>query len=343
MEAIYLDKQSCMDMKTINCIADSNDTFYSLGIDTSNYTTSVAIIDNQYNIIGDERIPLEVSKGLRGLRQSDAVFKHINHLPRLIEKVFSNIDNGLIGCISVSTSPRPIPDSYMPVFISGQAISKSIASALNTHCFEFSHQEGHIRAGTFFQLEKWKDFNALHISGGTTEVLQVKGNHSRYEIEIIGGSKDISIGQLLDRIGVKMGLPFPSGKYLDELVSNYHGQKTKLLKNIYIDKTQMNLSGIETQCFKFLDKDIHHETLVCDLFDKIVQALHSVIVNTCRITGCTNMLLVGGVAASKYIRKHLELNLKNIGIHLYFADPKYSTDNAVGIAALGMDKLMKNE
>lgn len=314
-----------------------------LGIDTSNYTTSMAVLDHKYNLMADERIILEVSKGSRGLRQSDAVFQHIKNIPVLTEKIFSKINREWIQCMSVSSRPRPIENSYMPSFVSGQAIAKTLSSVLNCDYKTFSHQEGHIRAGYLYSEFNMEDEAiVLHLSGGTTELLQVKRINNGYKINIIGGTQDISFGQLIDRIGVQLGCSFPAGKYMDEIAINYIGESTQFLKKIYINDTNINLSGIETQCLRYLAQNVDHHALVNELFIKISDALKLIIVNAVSKIGCKNILLVGGVSSSQMIRSHLKKVLENEDLKLCFSEPSLSTDNAVGIAALAMDQLINN-
>ena len=88
-----------------------------LGIDTSNYTTSMALVNNEGQVLADERILLKVKKGMRGLRQSEALFQHIRNLPALSEKIMrakENYGDFNIRAIGASSKPRPVEDSYMP-------------------------------------------------------------------------------------------------------------------------------------------------------------------------------------------------------------------------------------
>ena len=117
-----------------------------LGFDTSNYTTSVACCgDVSLNI----RKLLEVKKGERGLRQSDALFQHIKSLPDLFRELSEKINMNDVKGIGVSVSPRSVNGSYMPVFIAGQSFAKVCADALGVPIYTFSHQEGHIMAGIY--------------------------------------------------------------------------------------------------------------------------------------------------------------------------------------------------
>ena len=116
---------------------------FSLGIDTSNYKTSVAVVNTEGDIICNLQKYLDVKKGERGLRQSAALFQHVNNLPELLQTAFSEIKGrGEIDCVCTSAKPRPIEGSYMPVFNAGVSAGKMLASALDAAYLEFSHQEG---------------------------------------------------------------------------------------------------------------------------------------------------------------------------------------------------------
>lgn len=79
---------------------------YILGIDTSNYKTSIAVIDHKKHIICDLRRFLTVKQGERGLRQSDALFQHIQNLPELMEEMRRMFD-GRIDAVACSFRPPP--------------------------------------------------------------------------------------------------------------------------------------------------------------------------------------------------------------------------------------------
>ena len=96
-----------------------------LGLDTSNYTTSVALFDGETGVnLG--RL-LEVRPGELGLRQSDALFQHVKHLPQLLEQ----LEIGDIRAVGASTRPRAVEGSYMPCFLAGESQGRGIAAALS--------------------------------------------------------------------------------------------------------------------------------------------------------------------------------------------------------------------
>ena len=223
-----------------------------LGIDTSNYTTSLAITDINGKIVTDRRKLLTVKQGERGLRQSHALFQHMENLPEMLLSLFGDIDKNCIGAVAASSRPRPVEGSYMPVFKAGVNYGKVMAAGLGVPFFEFSHQEGHLEAvRRHSSLSEEPEYLAYHLSGGTCELLHVKNG----VVGILGGSKDLSFGQVIDRVGVAMGLEFPAGKKMDLIAVDFrdkHGSAGKtiaktgvLLKKIPIDGFEINLSGIE--------------------------------------------------------------------------------------------------
>src|SRR5690554_1693648 len=97
-----------------------------VGIDASNYTSSMAVFDDDQSIVFEKRIPLEVKRGNRGLRQSDAVFMHIKNFSIILEELKKDKGNNIILAVGASTKPRPLKDSYMPVFIVSQALGQAV-------------------------------------------------------------------------------------------------------------------------------------------------------------------------------------------------------------------------
>ena len=141
-----------------------------LGIDTSCYTTSVALVED--GRIAQERRLLSVAQGERGLRQSSALFQHVERLPELLEALFAH-SPGCVDGVCVSTRPRDAEGSYMPVFKAGECAARAIAAAQGVPLVETSHQQGHIRAALVDSGCGEAEFVALHLSGGTTEAVFV--------------------------------------------------------------------------------------------------------------------------------------------------------------------------
>lgn len=309
-----------------------------LGIDTSNYTTSVAICDEKKNLILDERIVLNVKEGARGLRQSEAFFQHSNNLPTLLRKVFKVIKKEEIHAIGVSTKPRPQQDSYMPVFLAGYNCAEILAQGFDIPLIKTSHQEGHLIAGLWSCSKKLTSnaFNTIHISGGTTEALLVKSerqSESLFHVKLIGGTTDLHTGQFIDRVGVSMGMDFPAGNHLERLA-----RKSTNPANVPVSvkDLQISFSGPESHVQRLMAAGVNFSDIARGVEDCILKTLEKFILNIYAVNNLPDFLLVGGVARNNYIRNSLEENLRKVNgkINLFFADPAFSSDNAVGISLI---------
>ncbi len=309
-----------------------------LGIDTSNYTTSLSITDLDNNIIWEERIVLKVKDGNRGLRQSEALFQHISNMPILIGHIPTHINKNNIVAIGYSNQPRPLEGSYMPVFLAGDITAMALASLKSLPVYSFSHQEGHIAAATS-KHSLIDDFIGLHLSGGTTEILSIKKRETPYIIDIIGGTKDISVGQLVDRTGVKLGLPFPAGKHIDQMALEYTESRYEKLPEIKLNDLYFNISGIENQ----IDSLISNETNpreICYSLMMLISSLMGKIIQSFDVS--TPILLFGGVASSVFLRNQLNNNDLSKHRSIIFGEPNLSVDNSVGISILTKEKYLED-
>lgn len=303
-----------------------------LGIDTSNYTTSMAAVSLQGVVLGHQRKLLPVEKGERGLRQSDAVFAHLKAMDSVFN-LLQHPSNPPIA-IGVSDRPRALSQSYMPVFLVGLQFAKVMSQMLQVPLFLYSHQEGHIEAGIYSaQMPTTPSFLAVHLSGGTTELLLVAKNKTGYEEQIIAETGDLSAGQFVDRIGVAMGLPFPAGPSLEKLAKD---SKNVISIPSFFRGGKVSFSGAETKAQQFLDAGVANSDLARGVENCIATTLEKMILWSVKKTGLTSVLLVGGVAANQTIKDRLRHRLEHpsVQITLYFASPELSSDNAVGIALL---------
>lgn len=304
-----------------------------IGIDTSAYTTSLAAVNRQGDVLLDHKRILQVPLGTRGLRQSEARTQHHQNLLEMVEDLEGLLDMGQVGAIAVSDKPRPVEGSYMPVFMDGVEFGAKLANQLNVPLYYFSHQEGHIEAVRHFSpLTNDSRLLCFHLSGGTSELLLVEDG----VVRIVGGSKDLAFGQLIDRVGVALGMAFPAGQQMDQLAYQKMNN-TNYLKPIPMDGLEFNLSGIETQCQRRILEGISSNELVPELFQRISKCLCRVSEEAFKKFDLNEILMVGGVSGSRTVRDYLIKHIKH-GATIFGA---FSSDNAVGIALLGGNKLWR--
>lgn len=305
-----------------------------LGIDTSFYTTSLCMMDLDNCVIYRKEKMLEVKKGNKGLRQQEAVFQHINNLPFLLKDYLNEYSLVAAG---VSNRPRPVKGSYVPVFKAGESFLEFSCRMIGIPLFKYSHQEGHIAAGLYYSEVNKSTFLSLHVSGGTTELLKVNVlRPGVLDISRIGESKDLSAGQFVDRVGVRLGLNFPAGPELEEMALKVdRGIKVP----VSIKGMSISFSGPETHTQNLIKKGYDPSEISRGVFDCIAESLEKIIKNALQqVKGIDTIMMVGGVMGNRLIKEHLEKILNNKGIKSIFIPPDLAKDNAVGISWLTKEK-----
>ena len=298
-----------------------------LGIDTSNYTTSTALYRTDGTVDQQKQL-LPVKAGQLGLRQSDAVFHHVQQLPVVLEKLL--IEHPQLDAIGVSDRPRDAAGSYMPCFTVGQGMAREISAALGIPVHFFSHQAGHIAAALYSAgkiLLRNDRFLAFHVSGGTTEAVLVTPDEERvFHAEIVARSLDLKGGQAVDRVGLMLGLPFPAGKELEKLALGC--TETFSVRPVLKD-CDCSLSGVENRCRKMMQNGVPGEEIARYCLDFILASLSGMCEALFKKYGELPLVFAGGVMSNTILRKSLE---KKFGA--FFAEPDFSADNGAGAAVL---------
>ena len=302
-----------------------------LGIDTSNYTTSTALLLKDGRIVQSRKL-LPVETGKRGLRQSDAVFHHTRQFPEILQSLYDSLDGPVqLVAVGVSTTPTGRTGSYMPCFLVGNGIARSLAISHRIPLVETHHQAGHIMAaihGADAQdLLQCERFLAFHLSGGTTECLSVRPiDRSHWEIEQLASSLDLHAGQVIDRVGVMLNLPFPAGPALEQLAAEsraiFHPKPALRGRDIC-------LSGIENQCRAMLDRGQAAADIARYCLDAVLAAVLAMTEAVLTNTGPLPVLCAGGVASNQKFRQVMGDRFK-----ARFAPPAFSADNAAGVALI---------
>ena len=300
-----------------------------LGIDTSNYPTSAALWLRSGELLQQKKL-LPVREGALGLRQSDAVFAHVKQLGALLEPLLRDCPEP-VAAVGVSTRPRDVEGSYMPCFLVGELAAQAAAAACRAPLHRFSHQAGHLAAALYSagRLDLvGRRFGAFHFSGGTSECLLVGPDEALpFGVELVGRSLDLKAGQAVDRVGRMLGLPFPAGKYLDELAGRSQRQfrVRPVLRGL-----DCSLSGVENRCRQMLDRG----EPACDIarlcMESILAAADGMTARFREAYGPLPIVYAGGVMCNSLLRRELARRHRDC----YFADPAFSADNAAGIAVL---------
>ncbi len=305
----------------------------TLGIDTSCYTTSIALVEGEKLVVQKRKL-LTVALGERGLQQSEGVFQHVRNLPMLMEELQADVGEIKADVVCASDRPRDEENSYMPVFLVGAGAARTLTASLGIPLRLTSHQQGHVRAAlTQSGLSGEQPFLAVHLSGGTTEVVKVKNMRT----QLVGGSADLHAGQFVDRVGVALGLPFPAGPTL-ELLAVRGNSQSRLAGSV--KGLECSFSGAESQAQRWIEQEtLTPEDVAAEVYSCIARTLLKLICAASSQAGIRDVLVAGGVASSALLRTLAAQRVRDrrLPVRLYWGQPELSSDNAVGVAQIGAE------
>ena len=303
-----------------------------VGVDTSNYTTSLAVCSAEGEIIANLKAPLPVKVGECGLRQSDAVFAHVRNIPLLMPQLREILRGAEVLAIGCSATPRKAEGSYMPCFLAGRAVAETLSAGLDAPLFETAHQDGHVMAALYSagcaETLTQAPFAAFHVSGGTTEMLYAEPSDDGFALQLIGETNDLNAGQAIDRVGVMMGLQFPCGKEIESLAAGFSGKLPKPL--VSVKEGRCNLSGLQNLAEKLWRESGDRSAVSAFVLAFIGETLKRM---TDHIDATYSrelpIIYAGGVMSNRYLQSVLSKRENT-----YFAEPQFSADNAAGVALL---------
>ena len=326
---------------------------WALGIDTSNYTTSICALSMSTKVYIDARKLLPVDQGERGLRQSDALFFHVQRLPLVMDDLMGKLrqeydPHPQWTIVGVSVHPRPMAQSYMPVFMAGRGFAETFTRALGIQAFPVSHQEGHLSAAEFFlDLPEGEPYRAIHLSGGTSDVLYAERTRFGYRIETVGEGADLHAGQFVDRVGVALGLPFPAGpslealakedEHLIDLPATDGSSETLFRLPSRVKGAQMSFSGPCSAALRAIDQGIPAQEIAravqISIANSLVKAIQYALVQHPSTRHC---IIAGGVASNQAIRRRVvhRLGILAPGLIIHVPPARFASDNALGVANL---------
>lgn len=300
----------------------------TLGFDTSNYATSLAVFDTDAKeVVCDKKKFLPVKEGQRGLRQSEALFHHTEALPALVQELGQQAPLCEVAAIGVSEKPRPVQGSYMPCFLAGLNAASAAAQVHGVPLVRTTHQQGHV-AAALYASGKWELFSqpslVFHISGGTTDLLLCEGTQVK---RMLGTSLDLYAGQAVDRIGVKLGFAFPAGEQLSRLAGQCAEQpKVKAV----VKGMNCHLSGLENQCEALLNKGSAPSYVAKYCLCAIGETVFRMVAAAQKEGLQYPVVCAGGVMSSDIVRSYVTARLKDV----HFVPGRFASDNAIGVSII---------
>ena len=314
-----------------------------LGIESSCDDTAASIINFEGKILSNiVHNQIKEHAAYSGVVPEIASRSHLNRIEQVVLDALSRAGVLIKDLDYVAATGGP---GLIGGVLVGTVFAKTISSILSKPYYAIHHLEGHILSVTLSHNIA-PPFICLIVSGGHCMFVVV---HRVGHYKIIGQTQDDSAGEALDKFAKMLGLGYPGGPIIETLAQKGNEDIYSFAKPMIGDKTaNMSFSGLKTSARNFLlthpeigAKDINN---LCASFQKTIKDILCIkakraIEQLMPSFETNKFVLVGGVAANLYIRKHLECTLNAQGYNLYVPDVNLCTDNAAMIACAALQRI----
>ena len=306
----------------------------TLGIETSCDETAIAIYDSNKGIIGESVYSqMEMHAEYGGVVPELASRDHCLKIIDVLNEAMGKHSLDTIDQIAYTSGP-----GLLGALLIGESFAQGLSTALEIPLIPINHLEGHLMSPMMEFPEISMPFICLLVSGGHSMIVDVK---AKADYEIIGQSQDDAVGEAFDKVGKLLGLPYPGGPYIEKLALKGNPKAYDFPRPmIHSDNLDMSLSGLKTAVLYKIQKiqDINQdvkEDIAASFQKAVTDVLIAKIKKTIEKTNRSDVIIAGGVAANKYIRKKFKELENTLKIRVYYPDLKYCGDNAAMIAFVG--------
>lgn len=307
---------------------------YILAIESSCDETSVSIVKDGCEEISTVVLSqMDVHANYGGVVPEIASRMHIENITIVIEEALkkAQMKMGDIDAIAVTYGPGLVGSLLI-----GVMAAKTLSYVYKKSLVPVHHIAGHIYANNLVEAMEFP-LIALVVSGGHTELIYMEED---YSFKWIGGTLDDAVGEAYDKVARVLELPYPGGPHIDRLA--LQGEDTYPLPYPLDDETyNFSFSGIKSAIINlsYHEKQkgnvLRKEDLACSFQKRVTSILTKKTMRALKEYQVKNLVVAGGVAASRGLRESLKQACLKEGIHLSVPDLKYCTDNAAMIGAAG--------
>lgn len=293
-----------------------------LGIESSAHTLGIGIVTDNGDVLADTRAVYVPPFG-SGIVPSDAA----NFLKQNANKVLENALNlSKLQIKNVDVIAYTAGAGMPPCLLVGANLALELAKKYKKPIRKVCHQVAHLEIGKL--TTKAQDPIFVYLSGGNTQLIA----YLERKYRIFGETLDIPIGNCLDVVARKMGLPMPGGPEIEKLAKN-----GKYIELPYVVKgMDTSFSGIATAAINLLKKGVPKEDIAYSLQETCFSMLTEVTERALAHTGKEEVLLVGGVAANKRLQEMMKKMCEERNAKFFVVKPEYAADNGVMTAWTGI-------
>ena len=306
----------------------------TLGIETSCDETAIAIYDSENGIIGESifsQIKMHAEYG--GVVPELASRDHCAKIVTVLEEALGDIDINSIDQIAYTSGP-----GLLGALLIGENFAQGLSTALNKPLLPINHLEGHLMSPVMEFPEIETPYISLLVSGGHSMIVDVK---ERGEYEILGQSQDDAVGEAFDKVGKLLDLPYPGGPHIEKIALQGNSKAYDFPRPmIHSDNLDLSFSGLKTSVL-YTVRDIKYITqqikadIAASFQQAVIDVLTKKIKRAVEVTGRSDVIIAGGVAANKALRAAIKDLETSLGIRVFYPSLKYCGDNAAMIAFVG--------
>ncbi|MTZ13607.1 tRNA (adenosine(37)-N6)-threonylcarbamoyltransferase complex transferase subunit TsaD [Pseudomonas sp. JL972] len=318
-----------------------------LGLETSCDETGVALYDSEQGLLADALFSqIDLHRVYGGVVPELASRDHVKRMLPLIRQVLAEAGREAAQIDAVAYTAGP---GLVGALLVGASCAQALALAWGVPAVGVHHMEGHLLAPMLEEQAPAFPFVALLVSGGHTQLVRVDGI-GRYEL--LGESVDDAAGEAFDKTAKLMGLRYPGGPEIARLAEQGTPGRFVFPRPM-TDRPGLDFSfsGLKTftlntwqQCRSAGDES---EQTRCDIALAFQQAVVETLTIKCRRalkqTGLKSLVIAGGVSANRALRQALEKMLGELTGQVFYARPRFCTDNGAMIAYAGCQRLLAGQ
>ncbi len=318
-----------------------------LGLETSCDETGVALYDSEQGLLADALFSqIDLHRVYGGVVPELASRDHVKRMLPLIRQVLADAERDAAQIDAIAYTAGP---GLVGALLVGASCAQALAFAWSIPAVGVHHMEGHLLAPMLEEQPPAFPFVALLVSGGHTQLVRVDGI-GRYEL--LGESVDDAAGEAFDKTAKLMGLPYPGGPEIARLAE--HGVPGRFVfPRPMTDRPGLDFSfsGLKTFTLNTFQQrraagDDSEQTR-CDIALAFQQAVVETLTIKCRRalkqTGLKSLVIAGGVSANRALREALHAMLAEMKGQVFYARPRFCTDNGAMIAYAGCQRLLAGQ
>lgn len=314
----------------------SKDSHYTIAIESSCDETSVAVIENGRKILSNIiSSQIDVHKEYGGVVPEIASRKHIENINLVIDKALEESGKSLDDMDSVGVTYGP---GLVGALLVGVSAAKAIAYAKKIPLVPVNHIEGHIYANFIDDYELEPPFTCLIVSGGHTHLADIL-DYGEYVFH--GQTRDDAAGEAFDKVARTLGLGYPGGPIIDKLAEKGDPSSIDFPRSFMEEGNyDFSFSGLKSAVLNYINREkqrgneLNIENIAASFQEAVVEVLVEKAIGASKASGKRKIVVAGGVAANKGLRKYMARRCGEEGIEFKFPDPILCTDNAAMIGSV---------